>query len=323
LLKKVTKLLLILTLVLQIISASTTIVSANDNSNSEIEGGGLNEDIEAVELGVESTIPQASIDAMRAFIANNSADNPFVIPAGLSFNEAINALDWGEGITVWTPMGGHESPPGQLCGSIAFQLNVQVNEAGETTYDDEYGFWDICIYFIEAPENGPTIPQATIDAMYAFIANNSADNPFVIPSGLSFNEAINALGWGEGITVWTPMSGLELPPGQMCGSIALQLNFQVNEAGETTYDDEYGFWDICLYYAYEDPQTTDPSTSQPCSSQTTDPSTSQPSLPPPNLPQNGPNLPQTSAVLINTSLIGAGILATSGIVAYLKKKSKD
>ena len=40
-------------------------------------------------------------------------------------------------------------------------------------------------------------------------------------------------------------------------------------------------------------------------------------------PANRPILPQTGLSLMNTSLIGAGILAVSGVAIHLKNKNRD
>jgi len=353
-LEKIIKILLAFTLGLLIMSTATNVASADEDSN-EVEDEVLNEDVEAPEyvdelvdeddedietstevdetddeiedtetLAVETddetgaTIPQASIEAMRDFIENNSAENPLIIPTGLAFNDAINALDWGEGITVWTPMSGFGT--GSACGAMTLQLNRQESEE-EESFDDEYGFWEICIFYEpEAPNSSPTIPQSSIEAMRDFIENNSAENPLIIPAGLDFNEAINALDWGEGITVWTPMSGLGSP--QVCGSLALQLNRQESEEGEETYDDEYGFWDICLYYEFEDqPESSSSSPSTEPISSPSSPSSEPTSEP--TEPARRPNLPQTGVTLLNSSLIGVSVLAVCGLVVYLRKKNKD
>ena len=54
---------------------------------------------------------------------------------------------------------------------------------------------------IEVLNTGQVLEQATIDAMYEFLANNSMENPLIVPRGSNFLTAINALGWGEGVTV--------------------------------------------------------------------------------------------------------------------------
>ena len=256
-------------------------------------------------------IPQASIDKMEDFIENNSADNPLVIPSGLNFSEAINALDWGEGITVWSLMSGHGLDPGQMWGSIFLHLNQQISE-DEITYDAEYGFEDIGIYYeLEySSENLPTIPQASIELMRSFLENNSSDNPLTIPTSLTFNETLNALNWGEGVSVWAPMTGLGT--GQVCGSIILHLNRTV-EDGEVTSDDEYGFWDVCIYYEFEAAQGNN--------SQNND-SNTEPQITEPQRPAN-PILPQTGVRLVNASLIGVGVLAVCGGLIYLRNKGKS
>jgi len=293
-LKKAIKILLAFALVLQIISASMTVASANEGNdptdypedvpNSELEEGNDSDDDEdeeededeasetaEVELEDEdedediTTIPQASVDAMRDFIENNSAENPLIIPEGLTlsdFNEVMNALDWGEGITISSPMSGLGLDAGQVRGSIFLFYNQEISEDGVVTYDDRYVFLNIELFYeledsddSDDSDDQPTIPQASIDLMRAFVEDNSADNPFVIPAGLTFNEAMNELDWGEGIGVWTPMSGIGT--GQTCGSIVFHLNMQT-EDGKVTYDDEYGFWDICIYYEFEDQNPDEP-----------------------------------------------------------------
>ena len=253
----------------------------------------------------DPTLSQTTIDAMYAFIAKNSSENPFVIPAGLTFNEALNALNWGEGVTVLAIMSGLEAPQNTVWGSIFLRLNEQTNEDGTHSYDDEYGFLEIGLFyhFEETPTeevpNNPTLSQTAIDAMYAFIANNSAENPFVIPAGLTFFEAINAFNWGEGITVMPILSGLEMPQGTAGGAIILYLNAQISEAGVHAYEDDYFFADVVLHYYFEEAQATEPSTVA---------------------PTTPPTLPQTSTAVVNVALAGGALLAGGVSIATKKRK---
>ena len=141
------------------------------------------------------------------------------------------------------------------------------------------------------PNRASNIPQASIDLMYAFIEKNSADNPFVVPAGSTFNEEMNALDWGEGIIVLTPMSGLQAPEGTIWGSIFLQ-----HEEDED-FEYAYGFFDIGLFVQFEDDDTEN-------------------KTPPPTRP----SLPQTGSVAANGMLVGLGTLATAGLLTYRKMK---
>jgi len=266
------------------------------------------EDVEAPEDEAEntdeigSTIPQASIDAMRAFIENNSRDNPFFVPTGLTFLEAINALDWGEGITVRTPMSGSHL----LHGAIFLTLNDD-----GLTYDDQYGFFEVALFVLhEGTEMPPRMPQASIDAIRAFVTSNSVDNPLIIPAGLTFDEAINALDWGDGITVGTALMS-ELGEGQVCGIIVWHYNkTDASLPWGYTSDDSYGFMDTCIYYVIED-LTTD---------QSKPPQESKPAQNKPS--ESRPALPQTGSRALNASLMGGSVLGASGLIVYLKNRKK-
>jgi len=160
----------------------------------------------------------------------------------------------------------------------------------------------------ESENDGSTIPQSSIALMRAFIEDNSAESPFIVPAGFTFNEALNELDWGEGITVWTRMSGFGT--GSACGTIVLYLNKQINDEGIIVYDDYYRFWDKCIYYEFEPRHNNE--------SQATEPKLPQESKPQPNRP----GLPQTGSRVLNASLIGGGILTATGLIIYLKNKVK-
>ena len=280
-----------------------------DDEDLDLESSDEEEDVEADEASAE--LPEASVDAMRTFLEENSEDNPFIIPAGLDFLEAINALDWGEGVKVSPALTGYDS----LYGAIALMLISETEE--ENTYDDEYWFFEVGVFVQyedeDDDEESPSIPQASIEAMQEFIENNSADNPFNIPAGLNFTEAINALDWGEGITVSPIMSSHGLESGLVRGSLFLHLNQQLVD-DEVTYDAEYGFLDIVIYYEMEESQDDEDEEKEP-----TDP-------PPPagQTPEQPPArvLPQTGTEILNMSLIGGGILAVGGLLIYLRNRNK-
>jgi len=151
------------------------------------------------------------------------------------------------------------------------------------------------------------LTQATIDMMYAFIENNTAENPFVIPTGLTFNEAINLLDWGAGVTVGTPMSGLEAPEGTIWGGLVLELNRQAIGDGTYDFDDYYWFLDIGLFIEYE--ALEDETESEPPTEETTAPSE-----------RPGLSLPQMGTTAFNVALIGIGILIVAGILVFIKRK---
>ena len=301
--------------------ASEVEYDGDDDDDDENEGNETTEDETELDDEIEHEIPQTSIETMRTFLENNSADNPFIVPTGLTFVEAINALEWGENITVWPILSGHDTPDGTLWGVIDLLLNSEMDEY-ILTYEDRYWFSVEGLYVLYEDEatDRPTIPQESIEAMRSFIENNSADNPFIILDGLTFNEAINARDWGEGITVWTPMSGLG--SGLACGAVALHLNQQTNEDGEETYDDMYGFWDICIYYDFVDLQKeeipNDDSQNNDLQNDDSDNNDSQND----DSQTNRSNLPQTGVRLLNASLIGVGVLAVCGVVIYLRNKKK-
>jgi len=250
------------------------------------------------------TIPQASIDAMYHFIENNSADNPFIVPAGLTFSEAKNALDWGEGITVWAPMSGLGSPPGTLGGSIILVLNEQVHEDGTYTYDDTYGFDALLYVQYEEDVYSQRIPQTSIDAMYDLLANNSEENPFIIPRGSNLTSAMKELDWGEGITLWLVLESHDRPD-LFRGEMALILNERTNHTGDIYYDDIYWFIDVSIFVQYKDAQSTQPGGT-------------------PNQPSTTrPNLPQTGVATTTAALAGGVALVSAGIIAIvIKKKEK-
>jgi len=135
----------------------------------------------------------------------------FFLPDGTrveEFNGWTGDFSYIDGILTWhTP--GRNLAYFELTTPIRFSANIyQRVDAGENSGG--------CMI-----EN-PRIPQETIDLMYALIENNSAENPLVIPVGSTVNEVINGIGWGEGITVLTPMSGLSTPEGIIYGAIILQ-----------------------------------------------------------------------------------------------------
>lgn len=369
--KKVTKLLLALTLVLQIFLSHIVIVNANggsvltnvvlndptsesdeddqesheldednndDSEDEDVESTEAEQDVETEnvdedeveldddEVDLDSSeeeededetddedspaFPQASIDAMRTFLAENSEENPFIIPEGSDFIEAINALDWGEGVTVSPVLTGYDA----LHGALALILNSELDE-DEHTFDDEYWFFEVGVFVQyegdeEEDEESLTIPQAAIDAMREFIEENSADNPLIIPVGLNFTEAINALDWGEGITVSPIMSSHGLESGSVRGSLFLHLNQQLTD-DEVTYDDEYAFLDIVIYYENKEEAEAEKPASEP-----PPPAGQTPEQPPARV------LPQTGTDMLNMSLIGGGILAVGGLLIYLKKRNK-
>jgi len=144
----------------------------------------------------------------------------------------------------------------------------------------------------------PRLSQISIDLMYAFIANNSEENPFTVPAGLTFNEAINTLDWGAGVTVQTPMSGLQAPKGTIWGGLTLQLNVQEVEDGTYIFDDSYWFVEIGLFVQFESDD---------------DLQDGAPTMPTGFVPQMG-------SAAANTMLAGLGILAVGGIVAYRKRR---
>lgn len=144
-----------------------------------------------------------------------------------------------------------------------------------------------------------TLPQATIGKMYSFIENNSATNPFIIPAGLTFDQAINAIDWGEGVTVLAAMSGLGEAPGTVAGAIILYLN-ALTVDDEIVFDDDYFFADVILHYQFEETQNTQ----TPATTATA----------PQNLPQTG----MTTNLL--TILSGTALLAGGLSIAIKKKK---
>lgn len=136
--------------------------------------------------------------------------------------------------------------------------------------------------------------QASIDAMYDFLENNSAENPLIIPSvmGMPPSYALDKLGWGENVDLWTGLSGSESPGYVYWGSIALVLNSQIYEGGRHTCEDIYWFSNVELFIQYEGSQT------------------------------DRPLLPQTGTAFMNTAVIGGAVLTVSGVSVYLKRKSK-
>ena len=149
---------------------------------------------------------------------------------------------------------------------------------------------------IESVKRSPYF-QAVIDAMRNFIENNSADNPFIIQAGLTFNEAINAFDQFEGVTVLTPGSfGETFDYAWM--TILLQYE------GE----DDYIFPELKLFVQFEESSQTEKEI--------------QPSIPLPQPPESRPNLPQTGSGVINTFAIGTIFLATGTTGAYFKKNKK-
>jgi len=125
---------------------------------------------------------------------------------------------------------------------------------------------------IEVLNTGQVLEQATIDAMYEFLANNSEQNPFIVPRGSSFDEVMNAMAWGEGVTVYLighrvgSGGGVVLfppvDPYLFSGHIALYLNAENFQYGiPQSYDDVYWFRGtknnfglfsgVFVYYQYE------------------------------------------------------------------------
>jgi len=94
----------------------------------------------------DNALPQSSIAKMYAFIEHNQAGNPFNTRPGVTFFEAINTLDWGEGVTIWPVMEGHQAPEGMVWGSIFMRLNVIEDDFGISSYDDDYMFFDLGLF---------------------------------------------------------------------------------------------------------------------------------------------------------------------------------
>ena len=298
----------------------------DDEMDDEAEGtetlneAELNEELDQYN---DSAIPQASIDAMYEFLENNSAENPFIAPSPPTFVEAINALDWGENITVMPLMSADHEESGvtHLGGSIFLILNADEND--DRFGEADYGFMDI-VLFVRFEDDDttndtePAVPQASIDAMYAFLENNSAENPFIIPHGLTFYEAINALDWGENITVSPALSGT-ISEGSIWGALAIVLNSASYDDGTHIYDDMYWFFEVGIFVQYEDlTKESEPDTDS-GEDKPTDGSTNQPTEEPTN---RRLNLPQTGREAMNATLIGVGVLAVCGGLIYLRNKNK-
>jgi len=199
-----------------------------------------------------------------------------------------NDLHYKEGAIIW-----HLSGMNQTTFSVAnpFPFSVTVHQ--------EVVERDIAP---SAPDvDVPRLSQISIDLMYTFIANNSQDNPFTVPTGVTFDEAINALDWGEDVTVQTSMSGLQASSGMISGGLSLQLNAQIDEDDTYISDDSYWFVEVELYIqlAYVDLQSENPTTN---SSRT-------PSF-----------MPQMGSAAANTMLAGSGVLIVGGIVVYWKTR---
>jgi len=151
------------------------------------------------------------------------------------------------------------------------------------------------------------LTQETIEMMYAFIEENNSENPFIIPHGLTFKEAINRIDWGAGVTVRTPMSGLDAPEGMIWGALILLLNSQDNANGSYYFDDDYSFTDVGLFIEHETTQ----------SNEETEPPTQEETE---TAPSGGPSLPIMGTTAFNVGLIGVGVLIFAGILIYLKRK---
>lgn len=300
---------------------ATLELDVEEDMTGELVDEMLNEDVEIPEVelnGVtelnEDTCPikdaserdpsfQISIDAMYNFLENNTAENPLVIPTGSTFVEAFEALGWGEYVTTWVLMEGHQTPAGTMGGGISFIFNAEIG--GDVWYCDDMYWWDTVIHMQyedsstgdspvdtcpirDASERDP-IFQASIDAMYEFLANNSAENPLVIPTGSDFVATFNDLGWGEHITTWITMEGHQTPDGTLGGGLSFVFNAEI-DGDIWRCDDRYG-WDTVIYIQYEDS------------------------------PTNNSTLPQTStSSALNTMTAGSALLTLGGLATYRKIK---
>lgn len=155
----------------------------------------------------------------------------------------------------------------------------------------------------------PRIQQTLIDNMYELIENNTVENPLVIPYGSTVNDVLNAIGWGDEITVLTSLSELNESEG-VYGSIILQHKDYT--PGIVCHS--YLFIVNAFYVQFEaedvivEPKPTLPQTTVPTTPSTTAPSTQ--------------NLPQTGSADLNTMFLGLGSLAAGGLVTY-RKMRKD
>ena len=304
-LKKLGLFLMALALVLQVAISPMMVLADEYEVEAETEvayevveaaAEGYEEEIMEVQnFNTGQTIEQATIDAMNAFLANNSAANPFIVPAGLTFAEAMNAINWGANVTVNPILEGDTCPALSMGGSriaagaIALILNQQLATDGTYTYDDDYWFFEVGIH--TQFEGAPRLSQTSIDAMYAFLANNSADNPLMIPAGLTVAEAINALNWGASVTALLALEGT----GVLHGSLHLALDSQIRADGEHICSDIYSF-KATIHVLYEESRT--------------------------NEPNNNNNLPKTGVAASMTFAAGAGLAGIGMVAAYIKNKKK-
>jgi len=171
---------------------------------------------------------------------------------------------------------------------------------------------------IRTSETGATIRQSSIDAMRTFLDNNTPDNPLLIPTGLNFTAVMNEFDWGEGVSVWAPMSGLGT--GQVCGTIVLHLNQSVEEEDAT--NDEYGFLDVCIYYEFEVAKNNGSEYDESENDESEDSEDNETENDEYSRPANRSALPQTGVRLVNASLIGIGVLAVCGGLIYLRNRNK-
>ena len=257
-LKKVIKLLLMFTLILQAITPSIIVRADEGNDEAEAEAEEMTNrsedelEIEGEEAEIENTyLEQTSIDAMYDFIENNSEAHPFIVASGLTLNEAINALDWGENVSVHATMSRLQGPEGMVLGSIILYLNLRPGDDW-LNHIDMHSFVDVGLFVqFEEGLDRPTLPQTSIDAMYDFIENNSEAHPFIIPSDLTLIEAINALDWGENVTVYIDYINLLGHHGGVSPVPELVLVVLYLNARPDGYDDRYSFGEVEIFVKNE------------------------------------------------------------------------
>ena len=239
--------------------------------------------LENVYLAIEDLDVQAQNVILPAVNFGEGTHLENFLPDGTRVEsfEGGNDLYYQDGLIIWD-MAGMNQTTFSVVSPFPFSVTVH-----QEVFEREIA---------PAPDM-PRLSQESIDLMYEFIENNSEDKPFIVPEGMTFNDAINALDWGVDVTVQTPMSGLHAPDGMIWGGLGLHLNVQVLEDDTYLFDDSYWFTDVGLYVEFTDDLLDENPTDS-----------------------IGSFIPQMGSAEFNTLLIGLVVLIVGGILIYLKRR---
>jgi len=98
-----------------------------------------------IHANANSTFEQ-KIENFRLFIEGNNFENPFIVPYGLTFNEALNDVYGNADVALLAPMSYHQAPENTIWGSVIFVLNFEPIGDGTYKYETYYVFFDFGLF---------------------------------------------------------------------------------------------------------------------------------------------------------------------------------